>query len=162
MKSKILKIAIFGLFSMCSFGQSENKNSFFEYDKFVNESKSHSKDAKHLKIEYLVNNIQPSVYIEFDGVKIYGQKPTSLFTSVKNFYKISNANFDKENVEIVNIRISNFDDLKNELDFSKLTNFKKLKYIYIVSDLKCNDTDILQIINNIGNYTVLYKIAQNS
>ena len=161
MKNKIFKISIFSLMSIYNCCFSQSKFSFHEYDKFITESKSHSTETVDLRIENLINNIQPSVYIEFDGVKIYGSQPICLFTNTNNFSNLLNFSYDKKNIEIINIRINNTNDLRNDLDFSILSNFEKLKYIYIVSDLKCNNSDIFEFITNIGNYTVLYKIAQN-
>ncbi len=161
-KTKSTSLIILCLLTAFSFAQNKKIATIIQYDEFVNASKVETKNFKPLRIESLINEIQSSVYLEFDGVKTYGLKPVSVFTSVKNIQNVKKYDIKKENIEILNIRINNFDDLKSNIDLSIFSDFKKLKYIYIISDIKCNNTDVESIVKNIGNYIVLYKIASNS
>ena len=154
--SKTFLLIIFNLFSIAIYSQEKKINTLVQYDEFVSNSKSENRNLKSLRIENLINNIQPSIYVESDGLKTYGLKPVSLFTSVKNLSKTKNISSNKENIEIVNIRINTFDDLNSDIDLSKFNGFKKLKYIYIVSDIKCNEYDIKPIIKNIGIYVKFF------
>lgn len=128
-------------------------------DEFIKTSKTINNSQKQLRIENLVNGIQSSVYVEIDGTKIYGVKPISLFVSIKNLSIVLFQTFDKDNIEIVNIRISDIEDLKYSIDLENLKSFKKLKYVYIVSDIRCNKSDIIPLVKNIGLIKVFYKIA---
>jgi hypothetical protein len=161
-KTNILVLMLLNLFSFVAFSQEKKINTIIQYDEFITLTKSENKKIKLLRIENLINQIQPSIYVESDGVKTYGSQPVSLFTSVKNIPKTKNISTNKENIEIVNIRINTFDDLSSYIDLSMLKGFKKLKYVYIISDIKCSESDIKPIIKNIGEYIVLYKIANNS
>ncbi len=161
---KIKSFALFFLFLLTglTFAQVKKNATIIQYDEFVNASRIETKNIKPLRVETLIKDIQSSIYIEFDGVKTYGLKPVSVFTSAKNILNIRKFDIKKENIEILNIRINNFDDLKSNIDLSVFSDFKKLKYIYIISDIKCNNTDVESIVKNIGSYIVLYKIASNS
>lgn len=159
---KIKFLIVFNLLTLSIIAQEQKLATIIQYDQFVNISKSETKSLKPLRIESLINDIQSAIYVEFDGIKTYGLKPVSLFTTIKNIPNITNPQIKKENIEIINIRINTFDDLKSNIDLKQFSEFKKLKYIYIISDIKCNESDIKPIIKNIGNYIVLYKIAGNS
>ena len=148
----------FMTFFICSQEQKKEK-SIFSLDEFIKSNKAINNSQKSLRVENLINDIQSSVYIEIDGAKTYGVKPVSIFTSIKNLNFISNQKFDKENIEIVNIRISDFEDLKLSIDLENLKSLKKLKYVYIVSDIRCDKSDIIPLMKNIGLIKVLYKIA---
>lgn len=162
MKNQIIKLIAINLLTLSIYSQEQKIATIIQFDEFVHTSKTVAKTTKPLRVESLINEIQQSVYVEFDGVKTYGIKPVSLFTSVKNLAKVKNPEIKKENIEIINIRINTFDDLKSDIDLAQLSNYKKLKYIYIISEIKCNEYDIRPIIKNIGNYIVLFKIAGNS
>lgn len=161
-KIQTLLFIILNILPILIFGQEKKIATIIKYDEYVNTSKEILKSNKPLRIESLINEIQSSVYLELDGVKTYGLKPVSLFTSVKNITKINNPDIKKDNIEIINIRINTFDDLKSDVNLKVFSDFKKLKYVYIISDIKCNESDINSIIKNIGNYVVLFKIANNS
>ena len=162
MKIKNTLFLVIALIMQFSYAQENKIASVIQLDEFVNTSKTSSKTNKPLRIESLINNLQSATYLEFDGVKTYGAKPICLFSSSKNISNVKSFKFDKENIEIINIRINTFDDLKSTIDCSLFSDFKKLKYIYIISDIKCNEIDINPIIKNVGNYIILFKIADNS
>lgn len=162
MKNQIIKLIAINLLTLSIYSQEHKIATIIQFDEFVHTSKNVAKTTKPLRVESLINDIQQSVYLEFDGVKTYGIKPVSLFTSAKHISKINNPEIKKENIEIINIRINTFDDLKSYIDLAQLSNYKKLKYIYIISEIKCNESDIKPIIKNIGDYIVLFKIASNS
>ena len=162
MKIKISVVIVIGLIMQFSYAQEEKMASVVQYDDYINSSKTTAKHTKPLRIESLINNLQSATYLEFDGVKTYGTKPICLFSSCKNIANVKSFKFNKDNIEIINIRINNFDDLKSTIDCSLFSDFKKLKYVYIISDIKCNEYDINPIIKNVGNYIVLFKIADNS
>ncbi len=154
----ILVLINFLTFFICSQEQ-KKEQSICSLAEFIKTNKAVNKSSKPLRVESLINDIQTAVYIEINEAKTYGVKPVSLFTSIKNFNFVPYQKFDKENIEIVNIRISNFEDLKYSIDLENLKGFKKLKYVYIVSDIRCNETDIMPLIKNIGMCKVFYKIA---
>ena len=161
-QKKLIILMFINFFSLVTFAQEPKIAAINQLDEFVFAAKNIAKTTKPIRVENLINEIQQSVYVEFDGVKTYGIKPVSLFVNVKNISKINDPEIKKENIEIINIRINTFDDLKTDIDLSKISNFKNLKYIYIISEIRCNESDIRPIIKNIGRYIVLYKIASNS
>ena len=159
---KMFIVTICSLLCCTMYSQEAKLATIIQYDDYISTAKIEKKITKPLRVEALINEIQSSIYLESDGIKIYGVKPVSLFTSVKNMVNIENISSKKENIEIINIRINTFDDLKSSIDFSVLKNLKKLKYVYIISDIKCNQFDIESLLKNTGKYIVLFKIANNS
>ncbi len=161
MKAKNIILIIINSLSTIIFAQEQKIATIIQLEEFVHSSKTVARTTKPLRVESLINDIQQSVYVEFDGVKTYGIKPVSLFVSVKNLSKVNIPEIKKGDIEIINIRINTFDDLKSDIDLVQFSDYKKLKYIYIISEIKCNESDIKPIIKNIGNYIVLFKIANN-
>jgi hypothetical protein len=65
----------------------------------------------------------------------------------------------KNNIEIVIIKIDNASQLNLSINLALLSNFKKLKYIYIVSSITISSNEIAKMITNYDEkYSVFYKI----
>ena len=62
-------------------------------------------------------------------------------------------------IEIVIIKIDNASQLNASINLALLSNFKKLKYIYIVSSITISSNEIANMITNYDEkYSVFYKI----
>ena len=165
---KVILLLVFALFyngiSAQSAGQSIVVNEARSYiashrnqSQFVNQSESLS--AQNL--EMLITKVQPSIYVEANVVKTYGEKPKNLFTDLSSLNQLSSSVILKNNIEIVIIRIHNSDDLKSTIDLSLFSNFKNLKYIYVVSSVTTTNQAIAQmIVNNDDKYSIYYKIEK--
>jgi hypothetical protein len=65
----------------------------------------------------------------------------------------------KNNIEIVIIKIDNASQLNSSINLALLSNFKKIKYIYIVSSIDISTSEIANMITNYNEkYSVFYKI----
>ena len=65
----------------------------------------------------------------------------------------------KNNIEIITIKIDNASQLNASINLALLSNFKKLKYIYIVSSIDISSSEIANMITNYNEkYSVFYKI----
>jgi hypothetical protein len=118
---------------------------------------STSLNAQNLK--GLISKVQPSTYYYSSEVKTYGDKPVNLFTDLASLNQIDNAISLKNDIEIVIIKIDNAAQLNQSIDLSLLSGFKKLKYIYVVSNVKVtSDTIARMIVNYNEKYSVFYKI----
>ncbi|SHN75574.1 hypothetical protein SAMN05444395_109124 [Flavobacterium fryxellicola] len=116
--------------------------------------------AKYL--ENLLSDVQQTIYFDSGQVKSYGEKPSSLITNTNSLNGILTSAINSGDIEIVTIKISNNVDLATPIDLSVFSNFSKLNYIYIVSNVSTTDISILKLIKNINpRYHVFYKIDKS-
>jgi hypothetical protein len=107
----------------------------------------------------LTTNVQPSVYCYNNAVNTYGDKPVDLFTDIHSLSQLDNLVTLKNDIEIVIIKIDNAAQLNTTINLALLTNFKKVKYIYIVSSVTTTSNAIAAMITNYNEkYSVFYKI----
>ena len=145
-------------------GINENEPSILELKTFLTNQKVGEQNAKNESSDTpnardLLHKLQPSVYFYDGKVKTYGENPSNLFTNVASLNSLSGSSFDKNHIKIVTIRISSRIDLNSTIDLSVFSNFKSLKYIYIVSGISATEQDIKGMIrNSSGKHTIFYKI----
>ena len=114
-------------------------------------------NAQNLKT--LTTNVQSSVYCYSNTVNTYGDEPVNLFTDMNTLAQVDNLVTLKNNIEIVIIKIDNASQLNASINLALLSNFKKLKYIYIVSSITISSNEIANMITNYDEkYSVFYKI----
>jgi len=146
------------------FSQPERVESRYinEIDVFLNGfSATASSESTHLKS--LLNDLQPAAYFESGVVNVYGEQPNSLFTNPDSLSSLANANFEKQNIEIVTIRLSKSFDITRTIDLSVFGAFPKLKYVYILSAVENNPQNIIRKVQNIpSRLQVFYKIDLGS
>jgi hypothetical protein len=112
-------------------------------------------------VENLVYNLQPSIYFFSGDTKTYGENPKNLYTDVASLNAISSAGLQEKNIEIAIIKINNTNDLNSKIDLSVFSNFYKLKYIYIISDVTTTEQNIVKMVNNYEEqYSIFYKIEK--
>ncbi|KAB1154077.1 hypothetical protein [Flavobacterium luteum] len=110
-------------------------------------------------LEKLLYDVQPSIYFNNGVIKTYGENPKNFFVEFQNLNKISNSNLLKNNIEIVTIKINSNSELNSAIDLSVFSSFKKLKYVYISSNVAVNESTISKMIRNYNEkYTVFYTI----
>jgi hypothetical protein len=114
-------------------------------------------------LEKLILENQPSVYFYSGNTETIGEKPSNLFTDLNSLRRVSNANFPKDNIEIIIISIKNSNELNGTIDMSLLDGLKKLKYVYFVSDVNVSESNLTRMIqNNNDKYSFYYKIENKS
>lgn len=110
-------------------------------------------------VENLVFGIQPAVYYQSSIPKNYGDNPVKLFTDISSLKTIPNSNLLKDNIEIVVIKIKSNIDLNAKIDLLEFSDFPKLKYIYVLSNVNTTDQNISNMFLNYTNqYSIFYKI----
>jgi hypothetical protein len=136
-----------------------NIDSFFSAAKKVTASNGAKLNAQNLKT--LTTNVQSSVYCYSNTVNTYGEKPVDLFTDIHSLAQVDNLVTLKNDIEIVIIKIDNETQLNSSINLAFLSNFKKLKYIYIVSSINTTPSVIANMITNYDEkYSVFYKITK--
>jgi hypothetical protein len=112
-------------------------------------------------LENLLYKVQPSIYFNSGNVKTYGEKPKVFFVDARSLNRISNSNLLKNNIEIVTIKINSATELSSTIDLSVFSNFKNLKYIYIVSSVSTTDVALSKMILNYDEkYSIFYKVEK--
>ena len=143
---------------------SELNSKIILIDEYFNESKSENEIDK-TKILNIIKNPQPSFYLNYEGIKKYGEMPICLYSQAK--FLVNNNNFKKtenfNSLEIIIIKIEDLQDLNSKIDAYEFYDYLKLKYIYILSTIECKEKDIQGIIkNNNSRFTLLYSINKPS
>lgn len=110
------------------------------------------------RLKNLVYEVQPSVYFYDNESKSYGTSPVSLFTDINGVLQLPKANFDKASIELITIRIDNSSQIMNTINLASLTNFPKLKYVYILATFPYTLQQISKVVTTSGsNYIVVFK-----
>ena len=110
-------------------------------------------------VENLVFGIQPAIYLNSGTAKTYGDIPVKLFTDISSLNGISNTNLLKDDIEIIVIKIKSSTDLYSKIDLLKFSEFNKLKYIYILSNVSTTEQNIANMFLNYNQqYSIFYKI----
>lgn len=160
-KSIILFAILFCYANVFSQTERIGNQKISDRDVFLNGFSATQSESTHLKS--LLNDLQPAVYFESGIVNVYGEQPNSLFTNPDSLNSLSSAGFEKENIEIVTIRLSKSFDTNKPIDLSVFAAFPKLKYVYILSAVENNPQNIVRTVRNIpSRLQVFYKIDLGS
>ncbi|WP_396140431.1 hypothetical protein [Flavobacterium sp.] len=115
------------------------------------------------QLRNLVTTVQPSIYFFQGVVKTYGNAPTKLYTDASSLSQVNNLISEKQDIEIVTIRINTESDLSSFIDLSVFSNFTNLKYIYILSNVETTESVIVGLIqNNDERFSLFYKIGKGA
>lgn len=167
------KIALLLLFNLCmqiNYAQAPVQNhqqahGIMHIDPFIASLRLANGDMTTMasRIEYLIREVQPSIYVSSDIVKKYGENPICLFTDSKSLRPNIFSNLPQDDIEILIIKINDSVDLNSQIDLSLFANYPKLKYIYILSAVETTENNLLQLVrNNNPNYKVFYNILKAS
>jgi hypothetical protein len=127
----------------------------------ADELKSPSSFSNAQKVQSLVSDLQPSIYFNSGITKTYGENPKNLYTDIASLNGIKNASFQKNNIEIVIINITNLSELNSKIDLGLFSDFYKLKYIYIVSTVNTTEQNITKMFLNYDEqYSIFYRIEE--
>ena len=115
------------------------------------------------KLESLLKDVQPSIYLTKGLIKTYGQNPVCIYSDVASLKLLNNNLPLIDDVEILTIKIESPSDFKNQLDICSVTNLKKLKYIYLQISFDYKPSLLSQFIKNCKEgIIILYKIDKGA
>jgi hypothetical protein len=116
-------------------------------------------EVNTVRVRELITQVQSSTYY-FEGVvKTYGAVPTNLFTDLSSLSQVNNSITQKENIEIVTIRINTASELNSTIDLAVFSNFPNLKYIYFITKLNTTSSNIAGHLANYDNrFNIFYKL----
>lgn len=151
---RVILLFVFSFFGTTILAQNGNSTTpkVMELDVYLSSLKSIDQN-KFNYIDNLVYGLQPSIYFYSNEIKSYGEKPNTLYTDVNSMKKADNADILKENIEIVNLKITKINE---KIDLSYFSNYNNLKYIFIVSKLNLNDQNIINMIHNYDEKFIIY------
>ncbi|WP_191018663.1 hypothetical protein [Flavobacterium selenitireducens] len=135
--------------------QESNGKAIVHVDQFLSGQQARSGAAQ---VRSLMNDVQPSTYVESGSVKTYGDDPVCLYTDVKSFSSLAALNVSQE-VQMITVKFKSAGDLSSPLDFSVLSAFPKLQYVYLVSETNVAGPRLASLVkNNDPRYNVFYNI----
>ncbi len=116
------------------------------------------------KLESLVSDLQPTVYISNSEIKSFGETSAvcaEVDAQAVGQLKLANPLFEK--VELITVRVERPEDLLVSLDLSSLQGFKSLKYVQVLSTVSCTAEQINKIITGSKpGVVVFYLISRPS
>lgn len=125
----------------------------------TNNTKMRMNSSNSQYIENLVFGIQPAIYFNSGAVKTYGDAPVKLFTDIPSLNSLSNTDILKDEIEIIVIKINKRSEINSKIDLLKFSDFSKLKYIYIISNVDTTEQNISNMFLNYNQqYSIFYKI----
>lgn len=142
--------------STLSFAQTETVDSYLAH------LENSGKQTEKAHLNYLLFDLQSAVYyLSNNGsVKTYGENPTAFYTDINSVNHIPSASIRDQDIEIATIKILSTSELGKSIDLAAFSNFRKLKYIYITSQVQTSEAVINSMIrNNTSKYVIIYKIS---
>ena len=146
----------------------EDDPKIMEVQDFISTLKNKNSIARKSKpektnLEKLLFDVQPSIYFNSGDAKTYGENPKNFFVDFQYLNEINNSNLLINNIEIVTIKINNKSELNSTIDLSVFSSFKKLKYVYISTNIAIDESIISKMIRNYDEkYTVIYGIEKGA
>lgn len=136
--------------------QSESsERTIVHLDQFLSGLQNRASESTYVK--GLLYDVQPSAYLEAGSVKTYGDNPTNLFTDASSFAGIGSVQL-PATIEIVTVKFKNQNDLTKPLNLSVLSAFPRLRYVYLLSEVKATGGQIVSIVKNVDpRYSVFYN-----
>ena len=169
---RLLLLFIVVFFNLTISGQTskidEDAPKIVEVQDFISTSKNKNSTTRKSKsektnLEKLLFDVQPSIYFNSGDAKTYGENPKNFFVDFKYLNKVKNSNLLINNIEIVTIKIDNKSELNSTIDLSVFSSFKKLKYVYISTNISIDESVISKMIRNYDEkFTVIYGIEKGA
>lgn len=157
-----LNIKIILLFlAITSYGFSQTSN-IKEIGAFLS-SKNRVSDNSKAKIQSLVKDLYPSIYVNNDKVVVKGENPICLYTDLSSLKTINTIKNKTENIDFVAIRIKSKSELNSMIDLSVFKDFVNLKYILLVFEFNIDPNQIDKMVTSGSeSQSVFYKIEIQS
>ena len=151
---KNIFFVLFFLITTISFAQTEN------VDSYLTNLENSGQDSKLTHLKHLLHDLQSAVYSKSGEIKVYGDKPTALYTDINSINSLNTSVSLKNDIEIVTIKIEKPADLSKSIDLNAFSGFENLKYVFITSEIETSPFVINNLIkNDTSKYVLLYKIS---
>ncbi|MCZ8145028.1 hypothetical protein [Flavobacterium sp.] len=156
----VITLTLFFTFSSEVFAQGrQNAPSVRSLDAYINGGN----DPERTRLKDLVFEVQSSVYFFDNVVKTYGSTPVNVYTDFNGFIRLPQANFQKQTIELITIRIDEPSQIIGALNLNTLSSFTKLRYVYVLTAFPYTLPQISQVVTSAGtNYIVVFKSEPGS
>jgi hypothetical protein len=163
-------LAIFLLFTSTSYAQTVERLG----NKLLMMNKSSNSELKKeaARINTLIFDLQPALYLQSGKQIEYtsSKSPLLVVTDVISLPLLYNGNALYKSAELIYVKVESPEELESLLDVTKISGFKKLKYIHILFSFNpCDDVmgdscyynTVAKMVRGIENsaYKVLYEIS---
>jgi len=141
-----------------------------EINSYLNTSNSVSAKSTQLNkvdlvnrenIQNLTTKVQPTINFYNGEVKVYGDRPTKLYTNLSSISQLENSINIKNNIEIIIITLTSPEELNSNLNLNQLSGFKNLKYIYFNTNFETTPDNIANLVKNYNEkYSIFYRVIK--
>jgi len=141
-----------------------------EINSYLNTSNSVSAKSTQLNkvelvnrenIQNLTTKVQPTINFYNGEVKVYGDRPTKLYTNLSSISQLENSINIKNNIEIIIITLTSPEELNSNLNLNQLSGFKNLKYIYFNTNFETTPDNIANLLKNYNEkYSIFYRVIK--
>ncbi len=83
-------------------------------------------------LQGLLTQHNEAVYLSGSAIKTYGAKPKLLVLNLTDFNQLASAEIVKDNIELIQLTVNQLPAGTDNLDFSVLNPYKKLKYMHFI------------------------------
>jgi len=136
-------------------GKSSSIN-IYPLDSYINSPKKN--DGSPARLKSLVYEVKSSIYFYNGTVKTYDSKPECLFTDIKDFNNLAKQDMARNDIELITIRVENIKDFQENINLNSVSNFPKLKLIYILATFNYDINSLPKtIINNSDSYVIVFN-----
>lgn len=119
-----------------------------------------SDEAQAMRLKSLSCDLNPTVYLDNHGIKVFGENPVCAVVTGGAVNKLYEENPLFRQIELIKIKIDNLSDLSGSINLSSLSGFPNLKYIQILCEVNCTASQIDTMLSGSkANVVVCYLVS---
>ncbi len=150
----------FCLFLGSSYAKAQNAVSLEDFQNLLQKENPQEGEL----VEHLLNDLTSVAYVDEKGVKIYledEQPVQKIFTTPSFLQRLYAPEESLLFAVILRVSLQNENDLKGNIDLSKLEALPNLKYVHILSEVDCDISSVVEQMLGGTNekLTVFYEIS---
>lgn len=156
----VLLLTCVGMQAQAGRNASAGNSSIMHVDQYLASLRQDARQTQASKVEGLINNLNPSVYVKSGEVKTYGNgAPVVLFTDATSMQAVRNLN-QSQMSEVVMATVK-LPAKSSRIDLSVFSDFPKLEYIFIQSEASVTGPALINLVENANpNQQVFYSIHE--
>ncbi|MCF4101437.1 hypothetical protein L1I30_07155 [Gillisia sp. M10.2A] len=157
-----------GVFTIVTSNLQAQNSTAFELNEYLSVNATNksslnlkSKEATSTPLQVLAYDLVPTVYIENGDIKVFDeQNPVKAEVTINSFQLLSSSNKLFKSVELLVIKLDSESQISSSLDFSKLSGFDNLKFVYFLCPFNCSKSQIENIAQGLPTgITLLYSAS---
>lgn len=156
----VLLLTCVGVQAQAGRSASAGKSSIMHVDQYLASLRQDARQTQASKVEGLINDLNPSVYVKSGEVKTYGDNsPVVLYTDAASMQAVRNLNQSQRGqVVMATVKLP---AKSQRVDLSVFSDFPKLEYIFIQSEAPITGPALINLVENTNpNQQVFYSIHE--